>query len=906
MKLLRAKIKGLVGVCTGSGVKDIDIDFTKCKGNITLIIGANGSGKTTLLEVLHPLPDNHNMYLPGEECSKEFSYVSNGILYNLQVIYPVNRYRERTTTKAYIQKIVNGISTELNPNGNVTSYKDCIYSEFKLDPNYLALTKLSLEDKGIVTKTPAERVKFVASIVKDTEVFTNIYKTLNKRSSIFKSMINNLVSKIDSIGSEENLIHTLSNIDNRIKLLSNRRDEFLKRLSQAEAMVTQLDSDGQIQNRYTELYDQLSSVKEQIETITLFINKYKVNPYETYIKDKKTCSESYIAFQTDIAKLQSDLENAKSRLQILLKEKEEDSNTLTIKVNKVKSLRSQYNFEEMFKQLKATKDRINNFIYMLNELGLTEDTTLTKDEFILGLSTLKDIKSQIDSFRSFSYDDHVSSAIDYILSSASPLDELHDVELDICNLENLITDSKNIISYNTGLLSKEAILDKRPEKCKIDTCPFIEDALDAMQSNPRKKIDEYSIKLVEYEKKLDECEKRKTYLDSILAVIQSINIILRMINNNRTILDKLPNGYIFTDTKLFLDKLKSGSPFNEINDLYNYIDQANLFEQYRLDKERLVRLESEYEIYKNRNSIIDEISSDIEKLQSDLSTMVSDIEKINKEIFSMEAELQRKVNISSIISGVESKYAELERLEDNKRLFEEAIHSMANNIEAIELAVKDINAINSEILNIDNELKPIKDERESIKFSINKLKEYNEELAVFQAKYNKVEVIKRYSNPTKEGIQKLFIDVYMGQTAAMSNELLSMFFDGKIQLLDYDISDDQFRMPYINTESSIPSDDISSASGGESCMIALILSVALLQQSSTSYNILRLDEIDGTLDQSNRSMFMDLLHIIIDTLCIDTCIMISHASESVLDNADIICLNMAGLDTPRGNIIYTV
>lgn len=57
MKLLKARLKGLIGVCRASGLHDITIDFTKCKHKIVLIIGKNGSGKSTISDSLHPFPD---------------------------------------------------------------------------------------------------------------------------------------------------------------------------------------------------------------------------------------------------------------------------------------------------------------------------------------------------------------------------------------------------------------------------------------------------------------------------------------------------------------------------------------------------------------------------------------------------------------------------------------------------------------------------------------------------------------------------------------------------------------------------------------------------------------------------------------------------------------------------------
>ena len=52
MRLKSARLHGLMGVYSGSGKKEIFIDFTRCRNDIILIIGKNGSGKTTILNII--------------------------------------------------------------------------------------------------------------------------------------------------------------------------------------------------------------------------------------------------------------------------------------------------------------------------------------------------------------------------------------------------------------------------------------------------------------------------------------------------------------------------------------------------------------------------------------------------------------------------------------------------------------------------------------------------------------------------------------------------------------------------------------------------------------------------------------------------------------------------------------
>lgn len=906
MKLLHAKIKGLIGLHRGCNLKEIDIDFTKCRNNIVLIIGGNGSGKSSLLNALNPYPDNTSNYIPKEECFKELVYSLNNTIYKITIIYPINKYGERTTTKAYITKSVDGESPiELNPNGNVSSYKDILLTEFNLDPNFLTLTSLSLEDKGLISKTPAKRKEFFVSIVSKVEVFNNIYKTLNKRSSIFKSMINNIITKIDTIGDEEKVNNILISLDSRIESLSKQRDSLIKNISKIESELAKLDNNSNIKSEYLCLSTNLNNIKNRIETINMMIsNSINDNIISKY-SDKNTIDEYINQFNNNLVINKSNLDNTKNRLQDLLINKEEESKMLQIKISKLNNLKSQGSFEDMFKYLKITKENINRYLNILNEIGLDENTTLTKEEFILGLETLNDINNQINIIKSEYFYEDLYKSIELIQNNCNINSMINKNETDINDNNEVLNELNNKLVHYKSLYEITKILSNRPSNCKIDNCYFIESAIEASKENPEVVLKDLENQK-EYHLNLQETlNNEKNKLKKYAEIIYSINTITRLINNNRGIINKLPNKSNINE-QLILDLLLMNRTFDEINNLYKYIDYSNIFSEYKEEKEKLTKLESQYEIYKNRSSIIEEINNDINNLNNSLSNILEKIEKYNNEIF----ELEKTINLEKIIidklSNLKRSYDEYDKLNNEKIELDNKIKSISLDMESINNYMNILNNYNTELLRIDNEIKPIQNEKQKLTYSLQRLSEYKSELEIYNAKYNKVELIKKYSSPSKLGIQTLFINVYMGQTLRIANELLSMFFNGKLRLLDYKIDETSFSIPCTSIESSINNDDVSSCSGGEKCVISMILSFALLQQSSSKYNILRLDEIDGTLDQYNRSMFVDVIHTIIDKMDIENCIMISHSSETVLDNADIICLNMDSLSIPKGNIIYSI
>jgi len=135
MKLLEVELNGYIGIYNGLGIYKLYIDFRKCKNNILIIRGDNGSGKSTLWKALQPYPDLNNCFIPNMDASKIISYITNdNIIYIIRCIHNLKKDNTRSN-KAYISKVINGIETELNSNGNINSFKEILENEFEIEYN---------------------------------------------------------------------------------------------------------------------------------------------------------------------------------------------------------------------------------------------------------------------------------------------------------------------------------------------------------------------------------------------------------------------------------------------------------------------------------------------------------------------------------------------------------------------------------------------------------------------------------------------------------------------------------------------------------------------------------------------------------------------------------------------------
>jgi DNA repair exonuclease SbcCD ATPase subunit len=155
MKILYLKLKNFIGIYSGLGRDEIEIDFSKNKSKFVLLKGSNGSGKTTLLSSLNPFATSNDtrssIILEGKEGYKEIHYDINGD------IYVIKHYISKTT-KSFISK--NG--EELNSNGGVKLFNDLILNIFGIDKNYFKIARLGSNMTNFIDMpTRKQRLKTV-------------------------------------------------------------------------------------------------------------------------------------------------------------------------------------------------------------------------------------------------------------------------------------------------------------------------------------------------------------------------------------------------------------------------------------------------------------------------------------------------------------------------------------------------------------------------------------------------------------------------------------------------------------------------------------------------------------------------------------------------------------------------
>ena len=895
MKYQWIELQNYAGIYNGMRLNQIKIDFTKCKTNKILIRGDNGSGKSTLMSAINVNPDSNDKFIPNAEARKNLCIVDNGIEYIIRYIHPVTN-AGRGTTKGYISKNINGEMVELNPNGNISSCKDILYQEFNLDSNFMALSQLSSEDRGLVDRKPAERKKLLNGILNSLDTYNNIYKTLNKKSSIFRSTTNSLAYKIDSIGDETTLQLNLKSVENRITSLENKKNELIESCAAIKVEINKY-LDVLKANNYDIVVNELSEVNTTVKSLN---NSIK-NTLSKYSIDDISKVEAFLKhLEMECIRLDSEIENDRKQLPLLLAQRESECKELEEKNSKLNALQSDYNYLDIKRAKQEAENIVNDYDKVFNEMGLRNIDLITKSEFDSAIEALEYLQS-IGNALIANYDiDLVKLCVNNrnrinedIAKLKSEKDALSNAKQELSDLEKKAYEFDSMRNIANALIN-------RPNECKIDNCYFIKEALEANNKYPESEYNKLQMDIGGIKEYISDTTDHIEFAEECSEIVKQIDIINRELQSKMRFISKLPVRQDFAET--FLIRLVNNDPFNDIARLYKYIDCGNMIEEYKVAKQNLHNFEVEYKIYESKNEMIESILSSIELLNTKTDSLARDIESMNSNIKNNESKLSNTKSVKEKIESLSHKINDEYLPSVNRQ--EELINiknSLENNNIEINKLQTQLNNLNNTIGSINSDIKRETEERDQLKHASQLLVEYKHEYDVYMKKYTKIEKIKYYASPNT-GIQTVFMELYMNKIIAIANDLLSLLFEGEFTLQPFIINENEFRIPCIG--SGLMHDDISSMSTAQRCMISMILSFSLLYQSSTKYNVIKLDELDGFLDTNNRGYFLTLLDKLMDLLRCEQCFIISHNNELATYNCDIILLKSNDVIIDGGNIIW--
>lgn len=892
MRLLRLRLENYIGIYNGMGLSSIEIDFSKCIHKVLIIKGDNGTGKSTIFKALTPLADSSIDYIPDKTAIKEIAYETD-----FQTILNI-KYESlvkdgiRRPTKCYLNRLnPDGSIENLNPSNNITTAKEVIYDVLGIDDNFITLSQLSANKKGLGGLKPSERKRYVNSIISSLAAFNNIHKLITTKSTVLKSIIDSYVTKLSQIGNIAIVEDAIKKDTLALKELDNKKNGLISEIATIKAELSRLDSSGNFLDDYKNLSMRKIILEKEIRDLP---------DIEEYSEEK------LIQYEKDMAKYEANEEMLSSRAKELLDEESKINNNITELTIKLDSLYNKEHMDDLNSKIESTKKELESYKPYFHLFKTYKDISEQDYETVKLViekfnSTVENIfQTYSETVRKESMNSLRTGKKEVILDHTEILSGLEK------QLEDLRTEKRNVEFLNNR--SKD--YNKIPDDCNHKSdCPFIKDVVEAKNSlRSRQSLYSLSTKInstldaIESAKNLAEDNMIKTQclyeMKSILEYIQSMSKIIRKFPGTES-LDSINTLYhnIENGIRLNFESVDKYQEFKNISTIVSALEDD--LHSYETAKEKLISANAEIRILQEK---IDTDLKNLSTIRDSKLSIFAEIEKIRSS----------KMEIEMVLDSI--RYAKI-----NKAKFEEVsveLNEITNKIESMEkntVLIKDLtdklNRRASELSALQNtDLPAISKAIEENKYRMVLFEQYTRDSQEYAAKYNEVQMIKKYTSI--HGIQTVYMSVFMNSILNTTNTLLRLLFGGRFALQPFIINENEFNIPCADSEGRVR-EDISLMSDSQLSMISMLISFVLLRNSSNRYNIIKLDEVDDNLDSMNRIQFSILIEQIMNDLGFDQCLIISHNNELDLSNTDIVILKMESqemidsLYNSGGNIVFS-
>lgn len=835
MKILYLKLTNFINIVTAFNTETIEIDFSKSNNNVVLLTGPNGSGKTSILSCLHPFPTNGNMdvrsdnpiIVPRENGYKEIHISDGDDLYVIQHFYTKNG--DKHIIKSYIQK--NGV--ELNENGNVTSFKEIVEKELGLEQDYMKLTRLGSNVINFIDMKRQERKNFTGKIISEADIYLSYHKKIMVDKNKVNIQINHTSDlirrlQVDDLGelkkAQKSLQHQIEDLTAKIEKANSELSVLQYQLNDCGDIPAMRD---RIQEKEKELKHiqkalaRASEIKISISTLKSMIEEAKIA-----ILKAKSSLDTNIITRTGILNQLDSIAHEIDSIRREISRIEDDQNIKDMEAN-IELLRETI-------RRRAKESGISGYVRPCSKAEMEDLIKMLDKCMDILLSTYELGKGPIQKAVSFF---HTKTDIEkYTRENREKIKRNR--------IQSLCEQVYAEISKDIGLLGPDC---KNPSGCRV--YDFYQRIYEYATQAPDKVIED------------------ETFLAYTKMAYNNIQTVLKYLRDYHDIFEKMP--------ECIKDQFLMSTVLTHICNMEWIYDKDIIFHELGLitddelqdaDLEELSRQKAMLAQYKKANSNIEYFQNKLEELINSRTTLMGQLDEVKETINSLNREIAEK---EASVSDYEDMVVAMEHEDEVETEFND-LKSKLTLASQLSLQIRDKTSILNDLQFRKNKMSKTHQDNE---FRIENYKRYKKDLDELSSKFTDLEYLARALS-SREGIPLIFIQAYLKDIKDIANQLLDVVYDGDLHLEDFEITADEFGIPYSTKGTTVK--DVIYASQGERSFISLALSFALTYKSISKYNIMLLDEIDATLDISNREKFLHVLEMQIDMIHAEQVFVISH------------------------------
>lgn len=854
MRVEKLVLKNYAPIYAAQKSRYFEIEFKPNKNKVTLLVGPMGSGKTSILSTLHPFAyagsfdtrDEKDIFLEGEVGYKEIHYKESNFF------YVIKHHYTPTKTGRSVKSFIMKDGEELNPNGNVTSFKEIVKEELGIDENLMRLVRLGPNVTNFADLKTASRKEYITDLMEELDVYSKYFKKINDDNRFLKNNLSNIVSKLEKLH--------IVDLDYEKEDLGNLKEQAEKCKKSIEKNLVDYGSlESQLRNeRFLNLKEKVmesrSSLNETRSSINKILKWFENNDVDTNDRKKlkKTMKE-----MTDLLVLKGKRESSISANLVVL-----DSlyNTKDSKESQLKFMKTNDEIEALKEKKKGL---LSKNALLEKDYSIKNKTyTYTKDDLLLALSLLQEIDVIVQQI--------YESGSKVVQETVSLIRRGKNVE---GYAANKVTSLDKKIEKKTGKSityeDESVVVLYVPKSCELSNCPYY----NRYHQKEEKKGDS-----------LDSLETKREYYLNMVAISKKIDYIFMILKTNTKLTDRLPFNY-FLSSKIL-------EAMSELKVIYNeeyitsLITEIEAYDEYTENLSIMEEIDKELGYIKNSGLDV----SAIQKEYNDILKEISRLEEVNEreriEIEKITLKIDKCNELTNKLETAESYMESKKQLDETNKELEDRLVQLNKNIMEKDELLSKFNSVKIELRRLNEYSDKVKSMIQEKEFKIREFYNLKKDITMINSKFEEIKLI-RSSLTSNEGIPLLFVQLYFQETKQIVNRLLERVWNGDLEIADFDISDNKFDIPYYR--SSIRIDDIKNASQGESSFFSLALSFALLIQTNSHYNIMLLDEIDGPFDTENREKFIDILEAQMETINAEQVFMISH--NNTFDNYAVNLIN---------------
>lgn len=835
MKILYLKLTNFINIVTAFNTETIEIDFSKSNNNVVLLTGPNGSGKTSILSCLHPFPTNGNMdvrsdnpiIVPRENGYKEIHISDGDDLYVIQHFY--TRNSDKHIIKSYIQK--NG--AELNENGNVTSFKEIVEKELGLEQDYMKLTRLGSNVTNFIDMKRQERKNFTGKIISEADIYLSYHKKIMADKNKVNIQINHTSDlirrlQVDDLGelkkAQKSLQHQIEDLTAKIEKANSELSVLQYQLNDCgdiPAMRERIQEKEKELKHIQKALARASEIKISISTLKSMIEEAKIA-----ILKAKSSLDTNIITRTGILNQLDSIANEIDSIRREIARIEDDQNVKDMEAN-IELLRETI-------RRRAKESGIAGYVRPCSKAEMEDLIKMLDKCMDILLSTYELGKGPIQKAVSFF---HTKTDIEkYTRENREKIKRN--------KMQSLCEQVYAEISKDIGLLGPDC---KNPSGCRV--YDFYQRIYEYATQTPDKVIED------------------ETFLAYTKMAYNNIQTVLKYLRDYHDIFEKMP--------ECIKDQFMMSTVLTHICNMEWIYDKDIIFHELGLitddelqdaDLEELSRQKSMLAQYKKANSNIEYFQNKLEELINSRTALMGQLDEVKETINSLNREIAEK---EASVSDYEDMVVAMEHEDEVETEFND-LKSKLTLASQLSLQIREKTSVLNDLQFRKNKMSKTHQDNE---FRIENYKRYKKDLDELSSKFTDLEYLARALS-SREGIPLIFIQAYLKDIKDIANQLLDVVYDGDLHLEDFEITADEFGIPYSTKGTTVK--DVIYASQGERSFISLALSFALTYKSISKYNIMLLDEIDATLDISNREKFLHVLEMQIDMIHAEQVFVISH------------------------------